>query len=118
MHRILGTLVGSLLLAMPFVAHGTEESCPVGGITARWAISYCMARFETDDEAHPGVSECFVDELEQNSVSGPEEDCESNIAYKSAICSMRIASGTYQGSLAECVASDEMIPSVVTNGIG
>ena len=115
MHRVFRTLICSLLLALPFVAQGAGESCAVEGITARWAMSYCMTRFETDDEAHPGVSACFIRELKQKSA---DEDCEANIAYKSAICSILIGFGTIEGSLAECVASDAMIPSVVTDGVG
>jgi hypothetical protein len=40
------------------------------------------------------------------------------LAYKSAICSILIEFGLYEQSLASCVASDEMIPTVVTDGIG
>jgi hypothetical protein len=52
MRSVSVTLIGFTLLVLPFVASGSEESCPVEGITARWAVSYCMTRFETDDEAH------------------------------------------------------------------
>jgi len=118
MSRVFMTLIGSLLLALPFAAHGSEESCPVEGITGRWAMSYCMTRFETDDDAHPGVSECYLKELRQKLADGPEEDCEANLAYKSAVCSILIEWKIYEESLASCVASEEMVPSVVKNGIG
>ena len=118
MPRFFVTLIGFLLLALPFDSRGFEESCPVEGITGRWAISYCMTRFETDDEANPGVSECFLKELQQKPVNGPEEDCEANLAYKSAICSILIEWKSYEESLASCVASEDMVPSVVKNGIG
>ena len=118
MLRVFLTLIGSVLLTLPFDSIGSEESCPVEGITGRWAMSYCMTRFETDDEANPGVSECFLKELQQRIAGGPEEDCEANLAYKSAICSILIEWKTYEDSLASCVASAEMIPSVVKNGIG
>lgn len=107
-----------VLLALPIVASGSELSCPVEGITARWATAYCMTRFETDDDAHPGVSECYLKELRQKLVNTPDEDCEANQTYKSAICAILIEWDLYEDSLARCVASDEMVPSVVKNGIG
>jgi hypothetical protein len=76
-----------------------------------------MTRFETDDEAHPDVSTCFLKELQQKLTEGPEEDCAAYIAYKSAICSLLIEWHLYDESLTSCVDSDEMIPPVVTNGI-
>ena len=118
MRSVSVTLIGFTLLVLPFVASGSEESCPVEGITARWAVSYCMTRFETDDEAHPGVSECYLKELQQQLADGTEEDCQSNLAYKSAICSILIEWKLYSKSLASCVASAEMVPSVVKHGIG
>ena len=118
MPRVFVMPIGFLLLALPFGSRGSEESCPVKGITGRWAISYCMTRFETDDEANPGVSECFLRELQQKPANSPEEDCDANLAYKSAICSILIEWKSYEGSLASCVASDDMIPSVVKDGIG
>jgi hypothetical protein len=118
MLRIFIIILGSILLALPLVARGSGESCTVEGNTSRWAMSYCMTRFETDDDAHPGVSACFIKELTQKVADGPAEDCESNLVYKSAICSSLIEFGTYEQSLASCIASDEMIPSVVTDGIG
>ena len=118
MPRVFVTLIGSLLLVLPLVACGSIESCPVEGITGRWAMSYCMTRFETDDDAHPDVSECYRKELRQKIANGPEEDCEANLAYKSAICSILIEWKMYEESLASCVASEEMVPSVVKNGIG
>lgn len=118
MLRVFVMTIGSILLALPLLALASEESCTVEGNTSRWAMSYCMTRFETDDEAHPGVSECFIMELQQKPADGPDEDCKSNIAYKSAICSILIEFGTYQKSLASCVASDEMVPSVVKYGVG
>jgi hypothetical protein len=109
-------ILGSTALTLPLVAHGSNESCTVEGETARWRMSYCMTRFETDDDAHPGVSACFLNELKQKLADGPDEDCDFNLAYKSAICSILIEYGTYDQSLVSCIASDEMIPSVVTDG--
>lgn len=117
MPNIVVTIAGSLLLAVPLVG-SAEESCPVEGITVRWVISYCMTRFETDDEAHPGVSDCFHNELQKRPRNAPDEDCEANLAYKSALCSVLIEGNVYDESLASCVASDEMVPAVVKNGIG
>lgn len=117
MRRILVNIIG-LILAMPLVACGSGASCTVEGNTSRWAMSYCMARFETDDEAHPGVSACFNEELAQRVADAPDEDCDANLAYKSAMCSILIEFGTYEQSLTSCIASDEMIPFVVTHGIG
>lgn len=118
MLRVFVAIIGCLISTLPTIALGSEESCPVEGITGRWAMSYCMTRFETDDEAHPGVSSCFLKELEHTQASGSEEDCEANLAYKSAICSILIEWNIYDGSLASCVVSKDMIPSVVKNGIG
>ena len=118
MIRFLLTIVIVMALVVPAVARGTDASCQVEGLTVRWAMSYCMTRFETDDEAHPQVSECFRKELEYKLANGPDEDCDANVAYKSAMCSILIEFGLYEDSLASCVASDEMIPSVVTNGVG
>ena len=112
------TLVRFVFLTLPFNSVDAEESCPVEGITGRWAMSYCMTRFETDDEANPGVSDCFLEELQQRSANSPDEDCDANLAYKSAICSILIEWKIYEESLASCVASEEMIPSVVKNGVG
>ena len=118
MPRVFIALIGCLLSAFPFAAHSSEESCAVDGSTVRWALSYCMTRFETDDEAHPRVSACFRKELEQRQANDIEEDCEANLAYKSAICSILIEWKIYEESLASCVASKDMIPSVVKYGIG
>lgn len=118
MTRVFLTILSSILLVLPAVARGTDESCMVEGITARWAISYCMTRFETDDDAHPDVSKCYLKELQQKLSKGPEEDCDANLAYKSAICSILIEYTVFEESLASCVESDKTIPSIVTNGIG
>jgi hypothetical protein len=118
MSRFFLTLIGLVLLALPFVALGSEESCPVEGITERWAMSYCMTRFETDDDAHPGVSQCYLKELQQKLAGGTEEDCEANLAYKAAICSILVEWKMYEESLASCVASEEIVPSIVKTGIG
>lgn len=118
MIRVVLPILGSMVLALPLTAFGADESCAVKGVTTRWAISFCMTRFETDDEAHPEVSTCFVKELEQKLSEGPEEDCAENIAYKAAICSLLIEYQLNEDSLASCVDSDETIPSVVTDGIG
>ena len=111
-------ILGSIMLTLPLLARGSDESCTVEGNTARWAMSYCMTRFETDDDAHPRVSACFLKELKQKLADGPDEDCDFNLAYKSAICSILIEYGTFERSLASCIASDEIIPSVVTDGVG
>ena len=118
MLRVLLTPIGIVLLTLPIDSVGSEDSCPVEGITGRWAMSYCMTRFETDDEANPGVSECFLKELQERIANGPEEDCDVNLAYKAAICSILIEWKTYEESLASCVSSEEMVPSVVKSGIG
>ena len=106
-----------ILLAVPSPAHDSDKACTVEGNTSRWAMSYCMTRFETDDDAHPGVSACYIKELKQKLAHGPEEDCDANLAYKSAICSILIEFRINEQSLAGCIASDEIVPSVVTNGI-
>ena len=111
-------LFGSILLVISPSIAVASDSCAVKGITSRWALSYCMTRFETDDELHPAVSDCFIKELEQKATKAPEEDCEANLAYKSAICSILIESEVLKESLTNCVASEEMIPSVVKNGVG
>lgn len=111
-------LVGSLLLALPTVASGSGEACPVEGMTARWAMAYCMTRFETDDDSHPGVSECYRMELRQKLVNVADEDCPTNLAYKSAICAILIEWKLYEDSLASCVESEQMVPSVVKDGVG
>ena len=116
MLRIFVTLIGFLFIALRLVSAGAEELCPVEGITARWVMSYCMTRFETDDDAHPGVSSCYLTEL--HLANDPEQDCEANLAYKSAICSLLIEWEIYEDTLASCVASEEVVPSVVKNGIG
>ena len=77
-----------------------------------------MTRFETDDDAHPEVSRCFLKELQHGLSGTTDEDCDANLVYKSAICSILIEYRIYDDSLASCVDSDEMIPSVVTDGIG
>lgn len=118
MIRAFPTIVGSFLLALTAMAHETEQTCTVEGITARWAVSYCMTRFETDDDAHPEVSRCYVKELQEKLSGGPEENCDANLTYKSAICSILIEYKLYDESLAGCVEAEETIPSVVTNGIG
>jgi len=116
--RVSATIIGCISLALPFVAQASDQSCPVEGITGRWAISWCMTRFETDDDAHPGVSECYLKELRQKLADGPDEDCKANLVYKSAICSLLIEWEIYEESLTSCVGSKEMVPSVVKNGIG
>lgn len=118
MARFSLTILAVMALVIPSLARSTDESCPVAGLTTRWAMSYCMTRFETDDEAHPQVSDCFLKELRYKLANGPDEDCDANVAYKSAMCSILIEFGLYEESLASCVASDEMIPSVVTDGVG
>ena len=111
-------LVGSLVLALPAVASDSGEACSVEGTTARWAMAYCMTRHETDDDAHPGVSDCYRKELQQKLVDVAEEDCPTNLAYKSAICAILIEWKLYEDTLASCIESEQMVPSVVKNGIG
>ena len=108
----------TLLAVILNVACASDESCLVNGITARWAMSYCMTRYETDDEAHPDVSACFLAELKLKRTSSADEDCNSNLVYKSAICSIAIEHRSFEGTLSECVRSDEMTPTVVSEGIG
>ncbi len=112
-----GPMRAALVLAMAALsctAVAADEGCTVKGLTARWALSYCMARSETDDEAHPDVSTCFSAEL----ASRPSErDCDANLKYKSAICSLALERRGLEGSLAQCMDSDETIPSVVRDGV-
>lgn len=110
--------LGSIMFVVPLLAAASDNSCAVNGITARWAISYCMTRFETDDELHSDVSACFAAELEQLSTNESEANCAANLAYKSAICSILIERRTFRQSLSSCVESDETIPSVVKHGVG
>lgn len=118
MTRAFITILGSMVLGLAGTAFGADEVCRVEGVTTLWAMSYCMTRFETDDEAHPDVSRCFLKELQEKPAAGPEEDCAANIAYKSAICSLLIEWQLYEGRLTGCVDSDETIPPVATEGIG
>ena len=77
-----------------------------------------MNRYQTDDEAHPEVSACLAAELRLKWTNRKEKDCDTNLAYKSAICSIAIEDQRFDGTLAECVHSAEMIPSVVSEGAG
>lgn len=111
------TIAVFVFLVIPGVVSGAESSCPVAGNTARWTIAYCMARFETDDGAHPDVTDCFLAEWSNESAETPEENCDANVAYKSAICAIMIEWDLYGGTLASCIASEETVPSVVKNGV-
>ncbi len=108
-----------LLLLMSAVSPvvADEESCPVPGLTSRWVMAFCFARYETDDPAHHGVSDCFANERVPQD-KAVAEDCETNLKYKSAICSLWIEYGTYEESLWQCVQSPETTPRVVTHGVG
>ncbi len=117
MKRAIPILFGGVLLALSGTLLAQDQSCAVPGLTTRWALSFCMTRSETDDEAHPEVSECFVKELQQRTSDSADEDCAANLVYKAAICSLAIEYERYEDSLASCVDSDDMIPSVVTHGI-
>lgn len=118
MPRVLQALSCTLLLFLCDLALASDKSCAVGGITGRWAMSYCMNRFETDDDAHPDVHKCYMKELQQKLSKGPDEDCDANLAYKAAICAILVEYKLYEESLASCVDSDGMTPTVVTDGIG
>ena len=117
MRRRITVIASGLFLTLPFCTVADESSCDVPGITARWVIAYCMARYETDDEAHAGVSDCFARELAELQQDHPDEDCAVNQVYKSAICALMIERRTYAGSLSACSAADETTPSVVEHGI-
>lgn len=106
-----------LLLSAAPVGNSADQNCPVEGHTARWAMSYCMVRFETDDEANPGVSACFLQELESRVSRVQDEDCDANRTYKAAICAIRIEWGGFGGGLTECVLSTEETPRVVLEGV-
>lgn len=117
MLRVAKILITSLLLAAAPVSSSQDQACPVKGYTTRWAISYCMVRFETDDEANPGVSHCFLMELDSIADRGDDENCDANRAYKAAICAIRIERGGFGGGLMDCVLSDEETPRVVLEGV-
>ena len=110
------TLTAAILLSFAAVPSISDESCPVPGLSSRWAMSYCMATHETDDLEHPAVSECFQAEWSSVDIAF-DEDCETNISYKSAICSLSIAGGRYDGTLAACVSSPDMTPRLITHGL-
>ena len=110
------TLAAAILLPFAALPSVSDESCPVPGLSSRWAMSFCMARHETDDLEHPGVSECFQSEWSSLDISF-DEDCETNIQYKSAICSLSIEHERYDGTLAECVQSPDMTPRLITHGL-
>lgn len=105
------------MLAVAPASKSADQECPVEGYTTRWAMSYCMVRYETDDEANPGVSACFLKELESIAARGEEEDCDTNRAYKAAICAMRIEFGGFDGGLTECILSEKETPRVVLEGV-
>ncbi len=106
-----------LLLISPFgAALANLQSCPAPGATSRWVMAFCFARFETDDSAHPGVSECFLRERATHD-KAISEDCETNLIYKAAICSLRLERGLYDMPVSECVLSPEVLPRVVSHGI-
>ena len=96
------SLTAAILLSITAVPTVSDDSCPVPGLSSRWAMSLCMLRNETDDLAHPDVSECFQNEWSSLDISF-DEDCETNILYKSAMCSIRIENDRYAGTLAMCV---------------
>lgn len=104
------------LLAAIAPASADESSCPAPGITSRWVMALCFARFETDDPAHPGVSECFMNVRvpHDNAVA---EDCETNLIYKTAICTLAVERGRFE-TVSACVQSRDATPRVVTDGIG
>lgn len=45
-------------------APASGESCELPGDDLLWAYRKCFYEFETDDEAHPGVSACMQDIFE------------------------------------------------------
>ncbi len=110
-------LAASFLISAISPAFADEQSCPAPGLTSRWVMAFCFARHETDDPAHHGVSDCFADERAPQD-KAVDEDCETNLKYKSAICSLWIEYGTYEESLWQCVQSPETTPRVVTYGVG
>ena len=110
------TLIAAILLSVSALPTVSNESCPVPGLSSRWVMSFCMARSETDDLAHPDVSECFQSEWSSLDISY-DEDCETNILYKSAMCSLRIEYDLYDGTLADCVTSSETTPRLITHGL-
>ncbi len=110
------SLAAAILLSFAAVPTVSDESCPVPGLSSRWAMSFCMARLETDDLAHPDVSECFQSEWSSLDIDH-DEDCETNILYKSAICSLSIDHGNFEGTLVNCVNAPEMTPRLITHGL-
>ena len=117
MNSITRLCVLLLLISSITPASADEESCPAPGITSRWVMAFCFARFETDDPAHPGVSACFLNERVTHD-KAVSEDCETNLIYKAAFCSLRLERGLYDTPVSECVASPEVMPRVVSHGIG
>jgi len=103
----------TLLILFAGISHSSE--CLVSGSTVLWTMSYCMSAHETDDEAHPDVSTCFITERSKQD-KDMEVSCSNNILYKSAICSLSKERGLVKLSAHECVTSESMIPSIVKNG--
>ncbi len=92
------------------------QQCDVSGSTSLWAMSFCMSILATDDEAHPDVMGCYLGERDALTDSNMEENCSLNLAYKSAICRPAVENGRFEGSLVECVKSDDTIPRIVESG--
>jgi hypothetical protein len=110
--------IASLVLTAANPLSAEESSCPVEGHTGRWIESYCMYRFETDDDANPSVVACSIAERESLTRSTPTEDCDLNLLYKSAICSLLIDHyKMFDGSLKDCINSNKTIPKVVSEGL-
>ena len=114
--RLIGVLAACGMPAWTGPTTAGESACQVAGYTPLWAMSFCMSLHETDDELHPEVSACFLAEQATIRLSSTENDCAMNLAYKSAICSLAVQHKSLDGSLLECISSEDMIPSIVTNG--
>lgn len=97
------------------VSYGDESDCEVKGNSALWVMSYCMTIYETDDDGHPGVNSCFINERKSMNKE-VDEICKVNYEYKLARCSVLKAWGLMKNTLKECIESDKYIPRIVKEG--
>lgn len=75
-----------------------------------------MSIHATDDEAHPDVMGCYLGERDTLTDGNMEEVCSLNLSYKSAICRAAVEDRRFDGSLIECVRSNDTVPRIVENG--
>jgi len=106
------TIVAIVFLSLALPAQAASR-CEIDGQALHWAYDACMARYETDDEMHPGVVACA--NQAQRTIHRRGE-CVSKRIFKDRICTMLRSGGNISATQQACMNDRKIMGSTVKHG--